>query len=429
MPASTSAAPHQAAHHAEHNPYEAMLARFHRAADILELDKGQRAVLTTPERELKVAVPVRMDDDTIEVFDGWRIQHNTCLGPAKGGIRYAPDVNPDEVRALAAWMTWKCSIVGVPFGGGKGGVRCDPRKMKPREIERLTRRYTSAIMDIIGPDKDVPAPDMNTNDQTMAWIMDTYSMHARHTVTAVVTGKPAALGGSLGRPAATGRGLLTMVKETAAELKIDLGHASAVIQGSGNVGGTAAQLLHEIGVRVIGLSDIDTAIVNEKGLDVPAVLAHLARKRTLKGFKGGDVVGNDELLRTPCDFLLPCATENQITSKNAGKLRARAIVEGANGPTTPGADEILDRAGIFVVPDILANAGGVAVSYFEWVQDRHGYFWEEQEVNDRLAVLMKRAFANVVGRAHRHKVNMRTAAYVEGVDHVARATKLRGLYP
>jgi glutamate dehydrogenase (NAD(P)+) len=414
---------------AESNPYEAMLARFHSAADLLGLDKGARAVLTTPERELKVAVPVRMDDGTIEVFPGWRVQHNTAMGPAKGGIRYSPEVHVDEVRALAAWMTWKCAVVQVPFGGGKGGVRCDPRNMSQGELERLTRRYTAGIMDIIGPEKDVPAPDMNTNDQTMAWIMDTYSIHARHTVTGVVTGKPAALGGSLGRPAATGRGLLTMVREAAAELKLDLAKASVVIQGSGNVGGTAAQLLHDIGVKVIALSDIDTGLVNEKGLDVPAVLRHQEKKRTLKGFKGGEVVSNEELLRTPCDILLPCATENQITSKNAGKLRTKIIIEGANGPTTANADRILDDAGIFVIPDILANAGGVAVSYFEWVQDRHGYFWEEREVNERLELLMRRAFSNVLARTKQHRINMRTAAYVEGVDRVAKVTRLRGLYP
>ncbi len=429
MSATTSVAARPAAKVSEDNPYGAMLARFHRAADILNLDRGVRAVLTTPERELKVAVPVRMDDGSVEVYDGWRIQHNSSMGPCKGGIRYSPEVNPDEVRALAAWMTWKCAVVQVPFGGGKGGVKVDPRKLSRGEIERLTRRYTTAIMDIIGPDKDVPAPDMNTNEQTMAWIMDTYSMHARHTVTGVVTGKPFALGGSLGRPAATGRGLLTMVREAATELKLDLAKASVVIQGSGNVGGTAAQLLHEIGVKVIGLSDIDTAMVNPKGLDVPAVLKHLEKKHTLKGFKGGDLVSNEDLLRTPCDFLLPCATENQITSKNAGKLRTRVIVEGANGPTTAEADRILDDAGIFVIPDILANAGGVAVSYFEWVQDRHGYFWEEREVNERLAVLMRRAFANVLARTKQHKINMRTAAYVEGIDRVARVTSLRGLYP
>jgi glutamate dehydrogenase (NAD(P)+) len=429
MSSTSTVAEKPAAKSAESNPYEAMLARFNSAADILDLDKGLRAILTTPERELKVAVPVRMDDGSIEVFDGWRIQHNSSMGPCKGGIRYSPEVNPDEVRALAAWMTWKCSVVNVPFGGGKGGVRCEPRKMSQGELERLTRRYTAAIADIIGPDKDVPAPDMNTNEQTMAWIMDTYSMHARHTVTGVVTGKPFALGGSLGRPAATGRGLLTMVREAAAELKMDLARASVVIQGSGNVGGTAAQLLHDIGVKVIGISDIDTALVNEKGLDIPAVLKHQEKKRTLKGYKAAEVVSNEDLLRTPCDFLLPCATENQITSKNAGKLRTKVIIEGANGPTTANADRILDEAGIFVVPDILANAGGVAVSYFEWVQDRHGYFWEEREVNERLEQLMRRAFGLVLARTKQHRINMRTAAYVQGVDRVAKVIQLRGLYP
>ncbi len=429
MSATSSVAAKPGSKATEINPYEAMLARFNRAADLLALDKGARAILNTPERELKVAVPVRMDDGSIEVFEGWRVQHNTAMGPAKGGIRYSPEVCVDEVRALAAWMTWKCAVVQVPFGGGKGGVKCDPRGMSQGELERLTRRYTAAIMDIIGPEKDVPAPDMNTNEQTMAWIMDTYSIHARHTVTGVVTGKPAALGGSLGRPAATGRGLLTMVREAAAEVDLDLARASVVIQGSGNVGGTAAQLLHDIGVKVIGISDIDTGLVNEKGLDVPAVLRHQEKKRTLKGCRAGDVVSNEELLRTPCDILMPCATENQISSKNAARLRTKIIVEGANGPTTANADRILDEAGILVIPDILANAGGVAVSYFEWVQDRHGYFWEEREVNERLELLMRRAFANVLARTKQHRINMRTAAYVEGIDRVARVTQLRGLYP
>jgi glutamate dehydrogenase (NAD(P)+) len=411
------------------NPFNDMVARFDHAAELLELDPGLAKILKTPERELKVAIPVRMDNGTYEVYEGWRVQHNSSMGPCKGGIRYSPLVHVDEVRALAAWMTWKCAVVAVPFGGGKGGIRCDPKTMSKGEIERMTRRYTTGILDIIGPDKDVPAPDMNTNEQTMAWIMDTYSIHARHTVTGIVTGKPWGLGGSLGRPAATGRGLLTMVREACQERKLDLAKATVVVQGSGNVGGTAAQLLHDIGVKVIGISDIDTAFINTKGLDIPAVLKHQAAKGTLEGCRLGDQCTNEELLTTKCEILIPSATENQITSENAGKLRTRIIVEGANGPTTANADTLLDAADVFVVPDILANAGGVAVSYFEWVQDRMGYFWEEQQVNERLEGLMRKAFGQVLARSRASKVNMRTAAYMEGINRVASFTRMRGLYP
>jgi glutamate dehydrogenase (NAD(P)+) len=351
------------------------------------------------------------------------------MGPCKGGIRYSPYVDVDEIRALAAWMTWKCAVVNVPFGGAKGGVKCEPRKMSVGELERLTRRYTSAIMDIIGPDRDVPAPDMYTNEQVMAWIMDTYSMHERHTVTGVVTGKPWGLGGSMGRPQATGRGLLTMVREASAQKKLDLARASVVVQGSGNVGGTVVDLLHATGVRIVAISDIDTGLYNAKGLDIPAVLKYQDKKRTLKGCKLGDTITNEELLRLDCDILIPSATENQITSKNVAKLRTKVIVEGANGPTTANADKILDASDIFVIPDILANAGGVVVSYFEWVQDRMGYFWEEDDVNKRLETLMRKAFAQVVDRTRKSKVNMRTAAYMEGINRVAYCTKMRGVYP
>ncbi len=411
------------------NPFDDMVARFDHAAELLELDPGLAKILKTPERELKVAIPVRMDNGTYEVFEGWRIQHNSSMGPCKGGIRYSPLVHVDEVRALAAWMTWKCAVVAVPFGGGKGGIKCDPKTMSKGEIERMTRRYTTGILDIIGPDKDVPAPDMNTNEQTMAWIMDTYSIHARHTVTGIVTGKPWGLGGSLGRPAATGRGMLTMVREACHELKLDLARASVVVQGSGNVGGTAARLLHDIGVKVIGISDIDTAVINTKGLDIPALLAFQAKKGTIKGSRLGDTCTNEELLTTKCEILIPSATENQITEKNAGKLKTRIIVEGANGPTTAKADKLLDAADVFVVPDILANAGGVAVSYFEWVQDRMGYFWEEEQVNERLENLMRKAFGQVLARSRASKVDMRTAAYMEGINRVASFTRMRGLYP
>jgi glutamate dehydrogenase (NAD(P)+) len=429
MSASRSVAERPIRQAPEHNPFEAMLTRFDRAAELLGLDEGLYEILKTPEKELKVAIPVRMDDGKKRVFHGWRVQHNSAMGPYKGGIRYSPFVNVDEVRALAAWMTWKCGVVNVPFGGAKGGVICEPLKMSDGELERMTRRYTSAIMDIIGPERDVPAPDMYTNEQVMAWIMDTYSMHQRHTVTGVVTGKPWGLGGSMGRPAATGRGLLTMVREAAAVADLDLAKATVVVQGSGNVGGTIAELLHAIGVKVIGISDIDIGIVNPKGLNIPALLKYQTKKGTLKGCRLGDRCTNEEILRTKCDILIPCATENQITGKNAKRLRAKIIVEGANGPTTASADELLDANGIFVIPDILANAGGVVVSYFEWVQDRLGYFWEEREVNDRLDTIMRKAFHQVLERTKTSKVNMRTAAYMEGIARVAYFTQMRGLYP
>lgn len=413
----------------EHNPFMAMLTRFDSAAERLGLDEGMYRILKVPEKELKVAIPVRLDDGSFEVFEGWRVQHNSTMGPCKGGIRYSPHVNIDEVRALAAWMTWKCAIVNVPFGGAKGGVRCDPRTLSMGELERITRRFTSGIIDIIGPDRDVPAPDMYTNEQVMAWIMDTYSMHHRHTTTSVVTGKPWGLGGSQGRKEATGRGLLTMVREAADTKKLDLADATVVIQGAGNVGGTIAELLSEVGVKIIAISDIDGYMVNEDGLDVKKTIRHVNKHGRLQGFKGGDWVEGQGLLEMECDILIPCATENQITSVNADKINCQIIVEGANGPTTARADDILDRKDIFVIPDILANAGGVVVSYFEWVQDRMGYFWERRDVNLRLAKVMRTAFRQVLKRTKTAKVNMRTAAYIEAVDRVAYLQKMRGLYP
>lgn len=413
----------------EHNPFEAMLARFDSAAEMLGLDEGLYQILTKPEREMKVSIPIKLDSGKVAVFDGWRVQHNSALGPCKGGIRYSPFVDVDEVRALAAWMTWKCAIVNVPFGGAKGGVNCNPRELSLGELERITRRYTTGIMDIIGPDRDVPAPDMYTNEQVMAWIMDTYSVHRREAHPGVVTGKPWGLGGSMGRKAATGRGLLTMVREAANELELDLASSSVVIQGSGNVGGTIAALLDEIGVRVKAISDIDGGLVNEKGLDVPAVLAHVEEHGSLDGCDGGERCSNDELLMLPCEVLIPAASENQITSHNAGGLKCKIIVEGANGPTTARADAILDAQDIFVIPDILANAGGVVVSYFEWVQDRMGFFWEEDDVNGRLVSIMQKAFRQVLKRTKESKVNMRTGAYMEGISKVAAVTSMRGLYP
>ncbi len=413
----------------EHNPFESMLKRFDVAAEILGLDDGLYEILKTPEKELKVAIPIRMDDGSSKVFAGWRVQHNSCMGPCKGGIRYSPHVDVDEVRALAAWMTWKCAIVQVPFGGAKGGVRCSPRDLSLGEIERITRRYTAEISDIIGPDRDVPAPDMYTNEQVMAWIMDTYSMHQRHTVTSVVTGKPWGLGGSQGRKEATGRGLLTCVREAAKVKKLDLAGATVVVQGAGNVGGTIARLLHEVGVKVKAISDIDGTLIHEGGLDIPKVLKHVERNKTLAGYKEGDYNSGEDLLSMECDILIPSATENQITRANAERLRCQIIVEGANGPTTAGADPILDSKDIFVVPDILANAGGVVVSYFEWCQDRMGYFWDKRDVNVRLAKVMQKAFKNVLRRTKTYKVNMRVAAYMEGIDRVGYHTKMRGLYP
>jgi glutamate dehydrogenase (NAD(P)+) len=412
----------------EKNPFEAMSERFDRAAQILGLDADLYAVMRVPSREIKVYIPVTMDTGHIQVFEGFRVQHNFARGPAKGGIRYAPDVTLDEVKALSAWMTWKCAVVNVPFGGGKGGIICDPSQMSLGELERLTRRYTSELIDFIGPDRDVPAPDMNTNEQTMAWIMDTYSMHSRHTVTGVVTGKPVALGGSLGRKEATGRGLLFTVNEGIKRLGLTPDQTSVVVQGSGNVGGIAAQLFHEVGYRVIGISEIGGGIYNPNGIDIPAALEYLKTNRTFEGFPGVETVGNKELLEIECDVLAPCATENQITSENADRLTCKILAEGANGPTTPKADQILHDKGIFVIPDILANAGGVTVSYFEWVQDRMGYFWSEAVVNERLEEKMVASFDELCHFSEKHDVDTRTAAYMMAIDRVAYDTRMRGIY-
>ncbi len=412
----------------EKNPFEAMSERFDKAAQLLGLDTDLYAVMRVPSRELKVYIPVRMDTGHIQVFEGYRVQHNFARGPAKGGIRYAPDVSLDEVKALSAWMTWKCAVVNVPFGGGKGGIICNPQQMSIGELERLTRRYTAELIDFIGPDKDVPAPDMNTNEQTMAWIMDTYSMHARHTVTAVVTGKPVALGGSLGRREATGRGVLFTVNEAIKRFNLTPPQTSVVVQGSGNVGGIGAQLMHESGYKVTAISDIGGGIHNSNGLDIPAVLKYLQKNRSLEGYPEADQVGNKELLEIECDVLAPCATENQITSENAGRIKCKILAEGANGPTTPKADKILHDKGIFVIPDILANAGGVTVSYFEWVQDRMGYFWQESEVNARLEDKMVASFNELCHYADKHAVDTRTAAYMLAIDRVAYDTRMRGIY-
>lgn len=412
----------------EDNPFESMMSRFDEAAKLLDLDPNLYTIMRWPNRELTVYIPVHMDDGHVEVFKGYRVQHSFARGPGKGGIRYSPDVSLDEVRALAAWMTWKCAVVNVPFGGAKGGIICDPYQMSPGELERMTRRFTAELIDFIGPERDVPAPDMNTNEQTMAWIMDTYSMHARHTVTAVVTGKPIEIGGSRGRRDATGRGILIVCDEACKKFGLKISDTRVVIQGSGNVGGTAARLMHESGYKVIAISDVYGGIVNRAGLDVPAVLDFLAENKTLEGYPGADYVSNAELLELECDILVPAATENQITSKNANKIKCKIMAEGANGPTTANADRILMENGVFVIPDILANAGGVTVSYFEWVQNRMGYFWREDVVNERLADIMIASFHDVVKFAESHNVNSRIASYMLAIDRVAGDVRMRGIY-
>ncbi|QUV83238.1 Glu/Leu/Phe/Val dehydrogenase [Chloracidobacterium sp. D] len=412
----------------EDNPFESMMSRFDNAAKLLDLDPNIYRILRCPTREMTVYIPTMMDDGHYEVFVGYRVQHNFARGPAKGGIRYAPDVTLDEVRALAAWMTWKCAVVNIPYGGGKGGIVCDPHKMSMTELERLTRRYTAEILDIIGPERDVPAPDMNTNEQVMAWVMDTYSMHARHTVNAVVTGKPVELGGSRGRREATGRGLLFVIQEACKKFDLKPEETRIVVQGAGNVGGIGATLLHEAGFKVIGISEIRHGLYNPNGLDIPAALAHLHKHKTFEGFEGGELITNAELLELDCEVLLPAATENQITTQNVERIKCRILCEGANGPTTAAADEVLERKGVFVIPDILANAGGVTVSYFEWVQNRMGFFWKEDFVNERLQDTMVSSFNDVLSYAEKHKVNMRTAAYMLAIDRVAYETKMRGIY-
>ena len=412
----------------EKNPWEAQAYRFDLAAKKLNLDDGIWKVLRFPTREIIVHIPVQMDDGSIEVFTGYRVQHSMARGPAKGGIRYAPDVSLDEVRALASWMTWKCAVVNIPFGGAKGGVICDPRNMSQGELERMTRRYTAELIPFIGPEKDVPAPDMNTNEQTMAWIMDTYSMHMGQTVTSVVTGKPVNLGGSRGRREATGRGISVCCDEALKYLGLTIEGCRVIVQGFGNVGSNAAQLLYKKGYTIIGIVEYDGAVMNEDGLDIPALIEHRAKAGTINGFSKGIACDKHELMTRECEILIPAATENVITSENAADLRCRILCEGANGPTTVVADEILEEKKVFVVPDILANAGGVTASYFEWVQDRMGYFWTEIEVNQRLDAIMTESFKDVVAYAESHQVNNRIAAYMLAIDRVAYTTKQRGMY-
>ncbi len=414
---------------AEHGTiFGAMLEEFEIAARILNLEPGIWKILTHPRRQIIVSCPVQMDNGEIEVFTGYRVQYSITLGPAKGGIRYHPAVSLDEVTALAAWMTWKCAVAQIPFGGGKGGVICDPTRMSRREIEALTRRYVAEIIDLIGPEKDVPAPDVNTNDQVMAWIMDTYSMHIGHTATAVVTGKPIEMGGSLGRREATGRGVMIATREAARHLGFDLAGSTVAVQGFGNVGSVSADLLRKAGAKIVAVTDWKGGVYNKAGLDIPKMIDYAAIHKTIEGFPGGEPLTNADLFGLDVDVLIPAALENQITIENAPTIRARVVCEGANGPTTPEANKNLHDRGIFVIPDILANSGGVTTSYFEWVQDRYGYFWTEEDVNTRLEAKMCEAFTKVLETAVKHKVDMRTAAYMVAIQRVATVTKMRGMY-
>jgi glutamate dehydrogenase (NAD(P)+) len=412
----------------EINPWQSAAHRFDEAAELLKLDDGMRKVLRTPAMELTVNFPVVLDDGRIELFTGYRVQHSIARGPAKGGIRFAPDVSADEVRALAAWMTWKCAVVNIPFGGGKGGVICEPHLLSEAELERITRRYTAEILEFIGPERDVPAPDVNTNEQTMAWIMDTYSMHKRHTVTAVVTGKPLELGGSQGRPEATGRGCMIVTMEALKRIRLSPENARVIIQGFGNVGGMAARLMARKGFQIVVIIEHDAAVYNPHGLDIDALMQYRLETGSIKGFPEAEEVDRYEALLMDCEVLIPAARENVITSSNADHIKARILCEGANGPTTFVADSILAEKKVFVIPDILANAGGVTVSYFEWVQDRQGYFWTESQVNDQLEQIMVTSFYDVIAYAGKHAVNNRTAAYMLALDRVANAIRLRGLY-
>ncbi len=408
--------------------FNAMLQEFDGAARLLGLDAGIWKILTTPKRQIIVSCPIQMDNGDIEVFTGYRVQYNITLGPAKGGIRYHPDVSLDEVTALAAWMTWKCAVAHIPFGGGKGGVVCDPTRMSRRELESLTRRYVAEIIDAIGPEKDVPAPDVNTNDQIMAWVMDTYSMHVGHTSTAVVTGKPIEMGGSLGRREATGRGVMIVTREAATHLGLDIKGATVAVQGFGNVGSVSADLLAKIGAKIVAVTDWKGGVHNPGGLDIPAMIEYYKQHKTIDGFPGGDPIDNDQLFTLPVDILVPAALENQITEDNAPVIKAKIVAEGANGPTTPEAHRYLHEHGVFVIPDILANSGGVTTSYFEWVQDRHGYFWTEDEVNQRLEAKMVEAFHDVLQTSLKYKTDLRTAAYIVAINRVATVTKMRGMY-
>ena len=412
-----------------HDPWEMALHQFHAAADYLSLKRGIRDYLATPHRELVVYFPVEMDDGAVRLFTGYWVHHSSVLGPTKGGIRYSPEVRISEVRALAMWMTWKSALMHLPYGGAKGGVACDPRHLSRDELQRLTRRYASEISVLMGPKSDIPAPDVGTNAQVMAWIMDTYSMHQGYSVPSVVTGKPIPLGGSVGRSDATGRGVMHATREAARLRGVSLHGSRVAVQGFGNVGEAAARLLHEQGCTIVAVSDISGGCYNPSGLDPHAVLKHIQHGGTVPRFSGGDPVSNAELLELPCDVLIPAAIEGQITGENAARVKAGIVVEAANGPTTPEADALLADRGILVVPDILANAGGVTVSYFEWVQDLQAYFWSEKEINDHLEHIMVSTFARVADLAASRGVTLRTAALIVAVQRVADALLTRGIYP
>jgi glutamate dehydrogenase/leucine dehydrogenase len=410
------------------NPFESMMARFDKAAEILNLEKGVYEYLQKPVKQVIVSIPIQMDNGEIKVFEGYRVIHDNILGPSKGGIRYSPDVTLDEVKALASWMTYKCAVANIPFGGAKGAVKCDPSQLSRVELEKITRRYTANMFNVFGPDTDIPAPDMNTNEQTMAWIMDTYSMHSQKTETAVVTGKPLIIGGSLGRFEATGRGVMISTLEALKKLNIEPNNCTVAVQGFGNVGSVSAQLLSEQGCKIIAISDVSGGYYNENGIDIAAAIAHVRARKPLHEASFGDKISNHELLELQCDVLVPAAREDQIDQHNAPNLKTRLIVEGANGPTSADADDILRDKGIMVIPDILANAGGVTVSYFEWVQNRLGYYWDIDEVNNKHDRMMREAFANVYDTALKYKTTMRLGAYIFAIDKIAKTLKLRGIY-
>jgi len=414
----------------DHPTFQMACRQFDLVADHLQIPASDRERLKFPKRSLTVALPVHMDDGSTKVFSGYRVQHHLTLGPTKGGLRYHPDVTLGEVAALAMWMSWKCALAGLPYGGAKGGITCDPHIMSPGEIERLTRRYTQEMIPFIGPQVDVMAPDVGTNEQTMAWMMDTYSMHSGYTVPSIVTGKPVGLGGSLGRREATGRGAAYLINRAADALKMDISQCTAVVQGFGNVGSITAHSLSRYGAKVIAVSDVQGGIYNAKGLDLFALEKYVAQNRSLTGFPGAEPLSNQQLLLLPCDILVPAALERQITAANAGKIQCRILAEAANGPTTPDADEILlQRPEIFVIPDILCNAGGVIVSYFEWVQDLQSFFWGETEITDKLFRILESSWTRVLNQSRKQKTSMRTAALSVGISRVFEAKKQRGLFP
>jgi glutamate dehydrogenase (NAD(P)+) len=413
----------------ELNPFKIAKQQFNRAADFLNLDQSTRDVLSSPKRQLIVSIPVKMDGGDVQVFEGYRVQHNIARGPCKGGIRYHPNVTLDEVKALASWMTWKCATVNIPYGGGKGGVICDPKSLSMNELERLTRRYAFEIAPIIGPDRDIPAPDVYTDEQTMAWIMDTISMVRGHTELGVVTGKPVSLGGSLGRAEATARGCLYALREACNVKGLDLKTARVAVHGFGNAGANIARLVAADGAKVVAVCDSKAGLYSESGIDIAAASLHKAGTSSLAGLPGAKEISPEEIVGVDCDILLPSALENAITLKNVGTVKAKIIAELANGPTTPGADRVLDDQGVFLVPDILANAGGVTVSYYEWVQDQYSFFWSEKQINETLEQTMRAAFNEVHETAQRHHTDMRTGAYILAVDRVAEATRVRGIFP